>query len=66
MIARWLRRIAVLLLLATGGIAAALWHSLPPGSHSAAIPGHDPDVLRRFPALPGDPNTVQLHLEPSK
>lgn len=39
MIARWLRRIAVLLLLATGGIAAALWHSLPPGSHSAAIPG---------------------------
>lgn len=30
------------------------------------IPGHDPEVLRRFPALPGDPNTVQLHLEPSK
>lgn len=28
------------------------------------IPGHDPAVLARFPALPGDPNTVQLHLAP--
>ena len=29
------------------------------------IPGHDPAVLARFPALPGDPNTVQLHLPPT-
>jgi hypothetical protein len=28
------------------------------------IPGHDPEVTRRFPALPGDPDTLQLHLEP--
>ena len=28
------------------------------------IPGHDPEVTRRFPKLPGDPETVQLHLEP--
>ncbi len=28
------------------------------------IPGHDPEVLRRFPTLPGDPDTVQVHLPP--
>jgi glyoxylase-like metal-dependent hydrolase (beta-lactamase superfamily II) len=28
------------------------------------IPGHDPEVMRRFPKLPGDPETVQLHLPP--
>ncbi len=28
------------------------------------IPGHDPEVLRRFPALPGDPDTVRLDLAP--
>jgi len=28
------------------------------------IPGHDPEVMRRFPRLPGDPETVQLHLPP--
>ncbi len=40
---RWLLRLAaglaVLLLLAAGLVAAALWHSLPGGSHSAAIAG---------------------------
>jgi len=29
------------------------------------IPGHDPEVLRRFPAVPGDENTVRLDLPPS-
>ena len=29
------------------------------------VPGHDPEVLRRFPKIPGDENTVQLHLPPS-
>jgi hypothetical protein len=28
------------------------------------IPGHDPEVMRRFPKLPGDAQTVQLHLPP--
>ena len=28
------------------------------------IPGHDPAVLRRFPTLSGDPDTVQVHLAP--
>ena len=28
------------------------------------IPGHDPEVLRRFPAVDGDPNTVRLDLPP--
>lgn len=28
------------------------------------IPGHDPEVLRRFPKVPGDPDSVQLHLPP--
>jgi hypothetical protein len=29
------------------------------------IPGHDPEVTRRFPKLPGDENTVLLHLPPT-
>lgn len=29
------------------------------------IPGHDPLVTTRFPALPEDPNTVLLHLPPA-
>jgi len=29
------------------------------------IPGHDPEVLRRFPKLESDANTVALHLPPS-
>ena len=29
------------------------------------IPGHDPEVTRRFPKLPGDPDTVRLDLPPS-
>jgi glyoxylase-like metal-dependent hydrolase (beta-lactamase superfamily II) len=29
------------------------------------IPGHDPEVLRRFPQVNGDPDTVALHLEPA-
>ena len=29
------------------------------------IPGHDPEVLRRFPKVPGDDDTVLLHLPPS-
>ena len=29
------------------------------------IPGHDPEVLRRFPKVAGDPETVQLHLPPA-
>ncbi len=29
------------------------------------IPGHDPEVLRRFPKLDTDPDTVLLHLPPS-
>ncbi|MEX0696991.1 MAG: N-acyl homoserine lactonase family protein [Dongiaceae bacterium] len=28
------------------------------------IPGHDPEVLRRFPNVGGDPDTVALHLAP--
>jgi glyoxylase-like metal-dependent hydrolase (beta-lactamase superfamily II) len=28
------------------------------------IPGHDPEVLRRFPKVPHDPEIVQLHLAP--
>jgi glyoxylase-like metal-dependent hydrolase (beta-lactamase superfamily II) len=28
------------------------------------VPGHDPEVLRRYPALPGDPDTVCLHMAP--
>jgi len=28
------------------------------------IPGHDPEVTRRFPKHPDDPETVQLHLPP--
>ena len=28
------------------------------------IPGHDPEVTRRFPALPGDPDTVAVHRAP--
>ena len=27
--------------------------------------GHDPEVTRRFPKLPGDENTVLLHLPPT-
>jgi penicillin amidase len=42
-ILRWVLRVtaglAVLLVLAAGALAAALWHSLPGGSHSATIPG---------------------------
>ena len=26
------------------------------------IPGHDPEVLRRFPKVPGDPESALLHL----
>ena len=33
------RLLAALLLLAASGVAAALWHSLPTGSHTATIPG---------------------------
>jgi glyoxylase-like metal-dependent hydrolase (beta-lactamase superfamily II) len=29
------------------------------------IPGHDPEVLRRFPKAGSDENTVQLHLPPN-
>jgi len=29
------------------------------------IPGHDPEVLRRFPKIDGDPETVALHLPPA-
>jgi glyoxylase-like metal-dependent hydrolase (beta-lactamase superfamily II) len=29
------------------------------------IPGHDPEVLQRFPALPGLPDIVRLHAKPS-
>jgi glyoxylase-like metal-dependent hydrolase (beta-lactamase superfamily II) len=29
------------------------------------IPGHDPEVRRRFPKYPGDEETVQLHLPPA-
>ncbi len=29
------------------------------------IPGHDPAVLRRFPKVPGDPDTAMLHLPPA-
>jgi glyoxylase-like metal-dependent hydrolase (beta-lactamase superfamily II) len=29
------------------------------------IPGHDPEVLRRFPKVAADPETVALHLPPS-
>ncbi len=29
------------------------------------IPGHDPEVLRRFPKVPGDNESVQLHLPPA-
>ncbi len=29
------------------------------------IPGHDPEVLRRFPKVAGDPDTCQLHLPPA-
>ena len=29
------------------------------------IPGHDPEVLRRFPKYAGDEETVQLHLPPA-
>lgn len=36
---RLLAGLVVLLLAAAGGVAAALWHSLPGGSHSAALPG---------------------------
>lgn len=36
---RLLAGLAVLLLLATGGVATALWHTLPNGSHQATIPG---------------------------
>jgi len=28
------------------------------------IPGHDPEVLHRFPRMPNDPETVQVHLQP--
>ncbi len=28
------------------------------------IPGHDPEVTRRFPKLTGDPDTVELHRPP--
>jgi glyoxylase-like metal-dependent hydrolase (beta-lactamase superfamily II) len=30
------------------------------------IPGHDPEVLRRFPSVGGDPDTVALHLPPGE
>jgi hypothetical protein len=30
------------------------------------IPGHDPEVLRRFPKVPGDSESVQLHLPPAQ
>jgi hypothetical protein len=30
------------------------------------IPGHDPLVRERFPALPGDPETVRLDLPPKR
>ncbi len=36
---RLLAGLVVLLFAAAGGVAAALWHSLPGGSHSAALPG---------------------------
>ncbi len=36
---RLLAGLVVLLLAAAGGVAAALWHSLPGGSHSATLPG---------------------------
>ena len=39
LIRRLLAGIAALLLLAAGALAAILWHSLPPGSHTASIPG---------------------------
>jgi glyoxylase-like metal-dependent hydrolase (beta-lactamase superfamily II) len=29
------------------------------------IPGHDPEVLRRFPKVPGDAESAQLHLPPA-
>ncbi len=29
------------------------------------IPGHDPEVLARFPKVPGQPDTVQVHLPPT-
>ncbi len=29
------------------------------------IPGHDPEVLHRFPKLEGDADTVLLHLPPT-
>lgn len=29
------------------------------------IPGHDPEVVQRFPALPGHPDIVRLDLKPS-
>ena len=28
------------------------------------IPGHDPLVLQRFPAVPGNPNAARLDLPP--
>jgi hypothetical protein len=28
------------------------------------IPGHDPLILKRFPPLPGHPDTVRLDLPP--
>jgi hypothetical protein len=31
------------------------------------VPGHDPEVMRRYPALPGQEGiVVELHREPSK
>ena len=30
------------------------------------IPGHDPEVLRRFPKLPNDPETARLDLAPAE
>jgi glyoxylase-like metal-dependent hydrolase (beta-lactamase superfamily II) len=38
---------------------------LAEGDESRIVPGHDPDVLRRYPELPGsNGETVQLHLAP--
>jgi glyoxylase-like metal-dependent hydrolase (beta-lactamase superfamily II) len=36
------------------------------GNESLIIPGHDPEIRRRYPALPGsNGETVQLHLPPT-
>jgi len=41
-----------------------LYQLAPSAKH--IVPGHDPEVMRRYPALPGQEGVVaQLHLEPS-